>query len=147
MNHPSLKDICRWVKWISMTHLAYSMILKNFCEIIVGKFLHWRSHPSLMTWRIFKGQCATLKVISCLLFFIETIWLSLMNGYMKHTWRIIRIFISSKFKMINIFRGCKILVLPPMFQLSYGGLLGGFSWHDVSWETWKIVGYWCVWRW
>ena len=27
------------------------------------KFLHWRIHPSLKTWRRFKEQYATLKVI------------------------------------------------------------------------------------
>ena len=69
MNHPSMKGIWTWVKCISMRPLAYSMILKHWHQILVVKFPHWRSPPSLNTWRRFKEQCATLKVISCLFFY------------------------------------------------------------------------------
>ena len=117
MIHHSLKGIWIWVKGISKRPLEYSMTLNNWYQILVGKFLHLRSHPSLKTWRIFKEQCATSKVISCLFFLIEIIWLRLMNVYMNNTLIIIRIFISSKFKMRNFLRGYKIHVLPPMFWI------------------------------
>ena len=118
MNHPSLKGLWRWVKWISMRPLAYSMTLNNWCQILVGKFLHWRSHPSLKTWRRFKEQCETSKAISCLWFLIEKMWLSLMNCYMMHTWRIMRIIIRSQFKMNNFLKSCKTLVFPRCFIFS-----------------------------
>ena len=115
-----------------MMPLAYSMTLKHWCQILVGKFIDWRIHPSLKTWRTFKEKCATLKVISCLCFFIEIIWLVLMNVYMNNTLIIIRILISSKLKMSNFLRGCKILVLPPMFQI-------------VIWYiTWRILMTWWI---
>ena len=103
-----------------MRPLAYSMTLNNWCQIVVWKCIHWRSHPSLKTWRRFKEKCATSKVISCIYFLIETFWLGLRNGYMNHNWIIMRIFIISKFKMINFLRGFNILVLSPMFRIVIG---------------------------
>ena len=123
---------------------SYSMTLNNWYEILVGELLPWRIHPSLKTWRRFKEQCTTLKVISCLCYLIETIWLSLMNCYIMHTWRIMRIIISSQFKMSNFLKSFKILFFLLCFRLSNGRLFGGFSWHGGSWEMWKFE---CVWIW
>ena len=59
------------MKRTSNRTLEYSMTLKHWYQILVETFLHWRSHPSLETWRRFKEQCARSKVISCRWFFIE----------------------------------------------------------------------------
>ena len=93
------------------------MTLKHWYQILVGKFLHWISHPRLEDMEnIQREMCKIKGNFMSLIFDRKNVidlseWLH--ESYLKNNEDIHNL----KFKMNNFFRGCKILVLPPMFQI------------------------------